>query len=479
MAHIFIHPKGFFNLVGNEVFDRLSFYGLVSMLVIVAVQHFNFSDQQAYQLYGAFTTLAFLVPILGGFVTDKCFSHSKSIFLGLALAVIGNVGIGLSGYHSVFIGLAFLICGIALLKANNASLLGLLYDSDDKRKEGGFTLLYMGMNLGAILGPILYGFISIWFGWRYGFFLSAIGLGGMAVFYYFKLQVFSEIEKKRLGEEKTHNLLYVALGIVIVILVAYFLLSHLNIFPYAVAVIGLFVISILINVVMKQNKLEFKRMLFLLVLDIFAVFYFACQNQVSSSLMMFISHYSSLGYLPHKIPVQIFASLEPLFVILSAPLFAKVWQYCLGKMSPSELIMFRVGLSLVAAVISFLLFKLAAIYGVHSVAFFLCGIILGNLFLGFGELFIGPALLSGVTFLISKKYQATFMGVWSLAIAFSGFFGGVIAQLTAVHSALSSNSMLVFSQAFGEIALITAVVAVVFGVISPFLRRLAVEKGNG
>lgn len=478
MAYIFRHPKGFFNLVGNEVFDRLSFYGLVSMLVIVVTQHFHFGDKSAYQLYGAFTTLAFLAPILGGFVTDKFFSHSTSIFLGLIFAAIGNIALGLATYHSVFIGLSFLICGIALLKANNASLLGLLYESDDKRKEGGFTLLYMGMNVGAILGPILYGFVSIWLGWQYGFFISVIGLGLMAVFYYSKLKLLNKIEKKCLGKTKANNLVYVLIGVVVAVLFIYFLLSHLNIFAYAVAIMGLVVVLILINIVMKQNKVEFKRMLFLLILDIFAIFYFACQNQVSSSLMMFISQYSSLGYLPHKVPVQIFASLEPLFVILAAPLFAKVWQLCLNKMSPSELIMFRVGLSLIVAAISFLLFKMAALYCTQDVTLFLGGIILGNLFLGFGELFIGPALLSGVTFLISKKYQATFMGVWSLAIAFSGFFGGVIAQLTAVHSSSNTTSMLVFSGAFGEIACITAVVAVIFIVISPFLRRLVAEKDS-
>ena len=119
-------PRGFSSLVLNELCDRLSFYGLISMLVLFYTQHFHFNLEKTYHLYGAFITLGFLLPTVGGYLTDRYFNYSSAVLLGLILSVIGNLILSYFSAQSILLGFAFLICGIGLLKANNASLFGFL-----------------------------------------------------------------------------------------------------------------------------------------------------------------------------------------------------------------------------------------------------------------------------------------------------------------------------------------------------------------
>src|SRR3989338_259798 len=168
-------PKGFYILVMIEVWDRLTYYGIQSVLVIYLANRLLVSDVSAYAIYGIYSTLAFSMPILGGFLADKFLGYRYAIIVGMVLNFLAGIILVKENIPYLYFGLATVVSGIGLLKANSASLLGTLYAERDIRKESGFTLFYMGMNVGVILGPLIYGFLAVEWGWQYAFMVGSVG----------------------------------------------------------------------------------------------------------------------------------------------------------------------------------------------------------------------------------------------------------------------------------------------------------------
>jgi len=330
------------------------------------------------------------------------------------------------------------------------------------------------MSSGAILGPVIYGFLSVTFGAQYGFIFAAMALAWVAWFYSRYLGLYQSVEQSQSHHTSKRTIAYLYLGTLPVIALIYLLLTHLKLFDDVAFCVGGLTIIAVLAIAFFQKQDDLKKMIFLLLLNMFAIFYYACLNQISSSVMLFISLYSHSGHLAAKIPSQIFAALEPTFGIISAPFLAKYLASAVHKLRFNRLLLLKVFLGLLAACLSFWLFKLAADVGAHDQSWFFFGIIIGNFFLGIGEMLIGPALLSAVAYLIIKKYQGTFMGIWSLFIAFSGYFGAWIARVTAVEGT-NIESIALFSKAFGIIALMMVGVLLVFVLLQPLFKTLVAD----
>ena len=343
-----VQPQGFYSFFNIELWDRLSFYGLSSMLVLFLSTHFHYSNKSIYGIYGVFTSLTFLMPTISGYFADRYFNHIESIMIGIALVITGNFLLIIFTLHTVFLGLSLTILGIGFIKPNNPTLIGFLYTGADKRKDEAFTLFYMGMNLGAIVGPIIYGFLSLKFGWRYGFCVGLFGLSGILILCLYQFQHLKKIELrgKNLQQLKVVNWRYLGIGIVFCISTIYFLLTHTKFFAIFLGFIGLIIAFILYRIMLIQDRANYRNMLFLLILNLFSIFYFACQNQINSSLLLFVNTYLLSHHLSHKIPPGIFSALEPLFVILTAPIFAKLWQSLLNVLSEKDLILLRTPLKI-------------------------------------------------------------------------------------------------------------------------------------
>jgi len=458
------HPKALYICSLGEVFNRFAYYGLQATLVLYVVHVFFFNNLQAYSAYGVLTTLAFCLPVLGGFITDRVFGARHSIFLGIVLTIIGALALCGTGSRALYMGLTLLIIGIGFFKPANAALLGVAYQHNPSQRESGFTLFYLAMNLGAILGPVVFGVLALRYGWRSAFIGNAA-----ATFICLLVYVINKpsLTSPEFTKNKTH--MTIAYGIIIGIIILVFLLFQFHwLFEVSFWTMCLCLITWMVLLAKQLPAITRNRLFLLLLLDLFAVFYFACQMQVGSSLMIFIDQYVHLKLFGYTIPAAVFAALEPVFVILTAPLLSPCWNL-LSKQNIIIPPVARLAGGLLLGSASFWVLSYSSM--IASISWLISGIVIGNALLGAGELCIGPTLTSAVTYLVPQKLTSTFMGVWFLSVALSGYLGSVLARLTETSQGIGS-----FQGAFQKISLIGFVAALILLAISPYLKYLRSEQ---
>ncbi len=452
--------RGLYVFTFAEFWDRFSFYGLQAVLVLYATQALLFTDNQAYALYGVFTALTFASTILGGILADRLLGMRQTLIIGISLVVLGNATLLLAGQHFLYLGLSLIICGIGLFKPNSASYVGSLYKDTEAKSERAFSIFYAGMNAGGLLGPLTYGYIAHRYGWLYGFGLSAIGmLSSLIIFLCMKIKtVDNTLYTVRLSVK---TIIYFALLITIALYTL--LLQHPEVFGRLLLFIGLATATGLGLAAFKSNADDRKRILALGILLFFSLFFFAASLQTATTLTLFIEREVSRTVFGLTIPTAMFLSIEPFFVILTAPLIGFFWTFLERKQcDPSYATKVAAGLILAAA--SFVLFFFAAVYNEKTNHASLAYILLGNLLLGLGELCILPVVLSAIARLAPKGIRSTMMGVFFLSLAFSSYLAGAIASL------VSGGTSVNYAHAFIEIAAITFLIGLIMFLVNIKLR---------
>ncbi|MEM1244688.1 MAG: oligopeptide:H+ symporter, partial [Pseudomonadota bacterium] len=433
-------------------------------------------------LFGIYAALAFSAPVMGGIIADSWIGYPRAVLLGLIIAIIGNLLLLHADINFLFLGLAFVITGIGFFKASNASLLGELYQTYDVRKEEGFTLFYMGMNIGAIFGPLIFGFGVRWYGFRLGFIFNIIGLSICLILFainygYFKNNQQSNhnfaSQLKALWQRSLSESLLIV-SIFILIIGFYLLFSYPVIFKELFwMVLGLTFIVVLFLAYYQQQPYR-NHIILLLLLNVFIVFYFASSLQIGSSLLVYINTYLDTSWWGITLPPEAFVSLQSIFIIVSAPILAPVWQYFENK-HHAPLLFRRVFLGLLFAGISFLIFALVTRLPVttHFNLPLWC-VFIGNFFLALGELCIVPPILSAITYLLPGYLRATFIGIFYLFCAFSAYLASVLATLTVPASKAAEHVVgkMLYYVAFRDIAIMTLLVSLLFWLIKPLLVRL-------
>ena len=177
------HPRGIYILFFTEMWERFSYYGMRAILILYLVKFFKYEDEFAGQVYGAYTGLVYLTPILGGYIADRFIGFRKAILIGGVLMMCGHISLAFSSIEFFYLGLLLLILGNGFFKPNISTYLGTLYKDKPELKDSGFTIFYMGINLGGMFGPLLCGYLGEVYGWHYGFGLAGVGmLIGLIVF---------------------------------------------------------------------------------------------------------------------------------------------------------------------------------------------------------------------------------------------------------------------------------------------------------
>lgn len=459
------HPRGLYVLTLAEFWDRFSFYGLQAILVLYTTQALRFTDDQAYALYGTFTALTFATTVLGGILADRLLGMRQTIIMGASLVILANGLLFLIGQNFLYLGLSLLICGIGLFKPNSACYVGALYKNTEAKSERAFSIFYAGMNAGALLGPLVYGYIAHRYGWLYGFGLSALGmLSSLAIFLQTKITLIEGTQPYARLAVKTA--IYITLFIVIALFTL--LLQHTIFFGKLLLFIGLITTIGLSIAAFNSNELDRKRILGLSALVFFCIFFFAASLQTATTLTLFIERDVSRTIFDFNIPTAMFLSIEPFFIILSAPLVGFFWTFLERKhCDPSYAAKVAIGLMLAAA--SFAIFALAAMHNSKSDHVSLIYLLVGNLLLGIGELCILPVVLSAISQLAPIRMRSTMMSIFFLSLAFSGYLAGAIATL--VSNAANSPVTVNYTQAFVEIAAITLLISLIMFVVNIKLRR--------
>ncbi len=443
------HPKGLYVLFATEMWERFNYYGMRAILVLFMTKALLFDKAFASNLYGSYTGLVYLTPLIGGFVADRFWGNRRSIITGGILMSLGNLLMFAcaSIYQTnmeasaflFFTGLGFMIAGNGFFKPNISSMVGQLYPPNDKRIDSAYTIFYMGINVGGALGPFICGY----FGdtgnpadYKWAFLCASIAMAlGVIVFHHFKDKHIIHPNGEPLGMQPISAsttkpnpaLVYLSLlgfvavcvGMLYIDARVYSYLSYLLI----VAVVG---IGYMIFSDAKLSRVEKKKISVIFIVAFFVVFFWSAFEQAGASLTFFAEEQTQrdLGFF--TVPASWFQSLNSIFVVTFAPLFAWLW-IKLGKKEPSAPTKMALGLLLLAVGYFIIAVGVKDIgTGVKVSMIWLVGM---YAFHTWGELCLSPIGLSMVNKLSPVKFASLLMAVWFLANAGSNVLAGKLSSL--------------------------------------------------
>ena len=450
----FGHPKALFILFFTEMWERFSFYGMKALLIFYLTKYHLFSDDSGNLLIGSYAALVYAVPVIGGFIADKYLGFRKAIVFGGMLLVLGHIGMSYEGNAATqsmtgeitrdnvalqifYFSLSLIILGVGFLKANISSLVGELYHEGDKRRDSGFTIFYMGINLGSVLATIICVWLGETYGWSYGFGAAGVGMSfGLITFISGKklLNGKGESTNQSFLEQKTFGLKNEWLIYIVSIsstLLFWQMVQNHEAVSWALKIAG--GISFLYIVYYAATQLDGKardQLVALTILIIFTIVFWALFEQAYTSMNLFADRVLDRHIFGFEPSAGQFLTFNGLFIVLLAPVFAWFWVK-LGKYNPNTAVKFAFALMLVGLGFGALVMGIN-ISGTGKVAAF--WLILAYLLHTFGELSLSPVGLSAVTKLSPVKIVGFMMGVWFLATASSEFIASILANIASVDT---------------------------------------------
>ena len=432
---LFGHPKGLFYLFFAELWERFSFYGMRALLMLYMTDHLLYSDKMSFGIFAAYGSLVYVTPLIGGMLADKILGYKKSIILGGVLMAIGHFVLAIEHPITFYSALALLIVGNGFFKPNISSLVGSLYREGDNRRDSGFMIFYMGVNIGGWIAPLLCGWLGITYGWHYGFGLAGFGmLLGLFVFNRAaKKGVFGEngdvanpeLYEKKIGQLSIGKL--ITLGAILMVPVLALIVRFNEFEHYLIWLVSFVILFVLILIYRKATSVERGRLLVLVYFTSLACIFFVVFEQAGSSLTLFAERNVDLKW----INASQSNSLNSAYIILLAIPFTWMWTY-LSKIKANPNSPFKMGLGLALVGIGFLIFGFSSNSMNDEAQVPMYFLVVGIFVYTIGELFLSPVGLSKVTELSPKKFVSFLMGVWFLASFYGHFFAGKIAGLTAV-----------------------------------------------
>jgi POT family proton-dependent oligopeptide transporter len=498
------HPPGLFVCAATEMWERFSYYGMRALLVFFLTQHFLFTDDQSFLIYGAYTALVYLAPIVGGAISDRWLGARKAIVLGGVLLVLGHFGMAIEGPPAVkalsggqetvvrdqrfvdvfYLSLSLIIVGVGFLKTNASALVGALYPPGDRRRDSGFTVFYMCYNLGGAVAPFVCGWLGQRYGWRYGFGLAGIGMiGGLIVFLRGQHHLAGAAEPPdpaRLRERILPGLtreLAIYLGTVALVGLTWLLMHRQAVVGQLLSVFGLGTGAWIVYYALARcTKEERNRLLVCAVLTAFTIGFWAFYEQMGSSLALYSDRVVDRVVFGIEIPASTLQSLPSVFVILLAPWFSGLWLRLGARgREPSTAVKFSVAIATIA--VAFGVLAIGTLITPPGVKVPLIWFGLNFFLLVVGELCLAPVGLAMITHLAPQRIVGVMMGTFFLAYSASSFIAGLIARLTSAPSSGAAGADLVairsvYASVFGRLGVMAAAVALVLLALAPFLTRL-------
>ena len=480
------HPKGLFICFLTEMWERFSYYGMRALLILYLTKHWEFTDTTSYLIYAAYTSLVYITPVLGGMLADQILGSKKAVTFGAILLVFGHLGMAIENSEQIFyLSLALIVSGVGYLKPNISTMVGALYEEGDSRRDSGFTIFYMGINIGAFTATLLCGYLGEEIGWAYGFGAAGIGmLFGLMIFLWGQKYLAGLAEPPKDKYRETFYLGGLAAGTyeiwayiagVAMVLVTWFLVQNSAIVGTLLGGFGaLFIGAWLLYALFRCEQEERDRLIVVGILIFFSLIFWALFEQAGSSLNILTDRGVDRVIFGWEVPASMFQSLNAGFIFTIAPLFALLW-IALAKrnIEPSTPVKFSIGIFFVG------LGFLALVYGMESSDGLQTGIIwivLIYLLHTLGELCLSPVGLSSVTKLSPQRIVGFMMGMWFFASAAGNFVAGEIAKATATDVSGASADVydLVQKQSFIDVytnvGLMAVGVAFVLLLLSPLLN---------
>lgn len=450
----FGHPKGLSTLFFTEMWERFSFYGIRPLMVLfmtAALMEGGYGYDRGYAgaIVGIYAGSVYLSALPGGWIADRILGLRRAILYGAILISLGHISIGLSAFmggpKAFFIGLVLIVLGTGLLKPNISAIVGDLYSEGDERRDAGFSIFYMGINIGAMLGQLITGFLGEIYGWHWGFGAAGVGmLIGTIVFYLRAPSTLGNIglEPTKHPDPATQSTqisrakmaLYAGLG-VLALAIALSVTETITLDP---VLLGNYLVYIILGIAFTffaymlifggLDLGEKKRVLVIIVLFLAAAVFWSAFEQAPTSLNLFAKDFTQRVYGSFEIPATWFQSVNSFFIIALAPLFAIMWTRLGAKgIHLSYPIKFAFGLAF--AGLGFFIMIFAANIVVESNAAVKVApwwLVSSYFFQTVGELFLSPVGLASMTVLSPRRYVGQMMGIWFMASALGNLIGGLV-----------------------------------------------------
>jgi proton-dependent oligopeptide transporter, POT family len=477
------HPKGLFVLFFAEMWERFSYYGMRALLIFYLTKHWLFSDSESGIIYGAYTALVYITPVLGGYLADKYLGQRKAVLYGAVLLTFGHFLMGVEGtggqdaasLNIFWLALAFIIVGSGFLKANISVIVGQLYPRTDVRRDGAYTIFYVGINLGAALGSLLCGYLGEVYGWSYGFGAAGVGmLLGLIVFVWFKPLLLGCGEPSNpaklaapVAGIKLEWLLYLS-GLVAVG-ICWWLVQNQALVGTLLGVAGAILVAyVLFTAVVKLPPQDRDRIFAAMFLIFGSILFWALFEQAGSSLNLFTDrHVDRAG-----VPASVFQSINAIYIVLLGPVFAGLWVW-LGRRNWEPSTPAKFGLALIQLGAGFLVLVAGAAASDGGALVPVLFIFLIYLLHTTGELCISPVGLSAMNRLSPAHMASLIMGTWFFASATGNFAAGMIASATGSEAAGGETAgREVVMAVYSQIGWIAVGVGVAMFIISPLIKKL-------
>lgn len=472
-------PRGLYLLFFTELWERFGFYMVQTILILYMSKGLSYTDSSAYLLYGAFSSMLYLTPVLGGFIADKFIGFRQSIILGAVLFIIGYAVMSIPNEEGLFLGLSIVIIGNGFFKPSVPSMVGDLYAGDDPRRDGGFTLFYMGINIGSILPPIFAGALVAAYTYGSGFLVASVGMIVSVITFL--------VGKSRLGESgaipaisplhrssafKIGFYFILLIGILVSIGVLHILLFHPKETNLILVLASIGIIAAVLFYLFKELPEQRRKMIACLILIVISVGFWAIYNQTFTSLMLFADRNMSKELLGFTIDAEFTQFFNPLFIIVLSPIMSWLWVRLDAKgMNPSTPFKFSLGVLFMA--MGFLVLGAGVMYFNSNGDASPWWLILSYFLQTIGELLISPVGLAMVTRLSPHHLVGMMMGVWFLTQSAAFAIGGGLATLSDVPKDITGVASLdIYAHAFMIYGGISLVLAIVGFMLIPFLNKL-------
>ena len=471
------HPKGLFLLFMAEMWERFSYYGMRALLIFYLVQHWLFTDSEASVIYGAYTALVYITPVVGGYLADRFLGQRKAVVFGAVLLTLGHFFMAFEGdggqadpiINIFWLALALIIVGSGFLKANISVIVGQLYSRTDVRRDPAYTIFYMGINVGAATASIICGYLGQTYGWQYGFGLAGFGmLIGLVFFVLGKPLLLGKGEPKDPSKLKGGKEWGIYGAGIAMVALCWAAIQYQELVGVVLGIFGGgLVLYVLFTAVTKLPSEERDRIFAAMFLILTSIVFWALFEQAGSSLNLFTDrHVDTQG-----VNASMFQSINAIYIVLLAPVFAMVWQGLARKgREPSTPLKF--GLAVIQVGLGFLVL----VWGAESVGVNVptpvIFIFLIYLLHTTGELCLSPVGLSAMNRLSPTHMASLIMGTWFFASAAGNFAAGLIASATGAEGVGEEAGKQVVLGVYSTVGWFAVGVGVFVMVISPLIKKL-------
>jgi POT family proton-dependent oligopeptide transporter len=472
------HPRGLFVLFYAEMWERFSYYGMRALLILYLTKFWLFGDGKSNLIYGAYTSLVYITPVLGGYLADRWLGQRKAVIFGGVLLAFGHLFMAYEGLQGAtdplvkqgdpainvfWVALSLIIVGSGVLKANLSVSVGQLYAMRDVRRDAAYTIFYMGVNVGAALGTILVGYLGETIGWSWGFGLAGIGMVlGLIIFMAGKPALRGQGEPPAPLVGQREWVLY-GTGLAAVAVI-WLLIQYQDVIQNLLIVSGLAMLSYTLYEAFKLPKEPRERMFAILFLIALNPLFWGLFEQAGGSLSLYTDRYVDRA----GVPTSLFQSINPIYIVLLGPLFAGLWQW-LGKRGIEPSAPAKFGLALVQVGLSFLVFVWGARTVGAEVMTPVLFVFLIYLFQTTGELCLSPVGLSAMTRLAPLHLGSFIMGAWFYMTAVGNFVAGKIGEATGGESGEMSKGLTL--GIYEQIGWVTIGIAVAVLVLARWVKR--------